>query len=97
MCQSSSYVPLDPFFSPPLMRRELITAVCVLPASVSAVSWPPADVASEKHWWGGGAGQWKEPVIILTFFTSGDTSGSGGSFSVPPALLTPSSVLDSPR
>lgn len=29
MCQSSSYVLLDPFFSLALIRRELITAVCV--------------------------------------------------------------------
>lgn len=53
MCQSSSYVLLDPFFSLPLIRRELITAVC-FSASVSAVSWPPADVVSEQHW-----GQWE--------------------------------------
>lgn len=53
MCQSSSYVLLDPFFSLSLIRRELITAVC-FPASVSAVSWPPADVVSEQHW-----GRWE--------------------------------------
>lgn len=69
MCQSSSYGLLDPFFSLPLIRRELITAVC-FPASISAVSWPPADVVSEQHWGAvgeRGTGRWKEPVIILHF------------------------------